>query len=73
MQPNASRDEWVERSERGQHDAHSSEGDHPGKCAYCRPILTALGDVRDLTLGPTRGSLESGNGGIYESSGVSSK
>jgi hypothetical protein len=30
--------------------------------AYARPVLTAYGDVRDLTLAPTPGEFESGPG-----------
>ncbi len=31
------------------------------KKTYRKPVLTCHGDVRDLTLGPTRGSGESGS------------
>ena len=61
MHANASEDKLVQRSEAGQRGAHSFDRYHPIKSKYCRPTVTALGDVRDLTLGPTRGLGESGD------------
>lgn len=47
----------------GQHlQTSPAQSDSTEKRQYTRPILTQYGDVRDLTLSPSLGTFESGQG-----------